>query len=256
MERLFPAGAQDLVIEEVYRDLTFPTPPADRPYTLLNFVMTLDGQTTLGDTGAAHIGSKTDHRLMRQLRVVADAMLHGAGTVRFDNFAPRVAPEFAAFRVVRGLAAQPLPVVISASGNLDPSLRYFTAGPPVVFTTQARAAALAGVLGERATVVGMGEQGVDLKGAMALLRGRFGVKVLLCEGGARLTHGLIAAGLVDELFLTLAPKLGSDAAALRLVEGARFLPPDVPQLTLIQVLHHEGELFLRYRVPAAPVPLG
>ncbi|HXT36699.1 MAG TPA: dihydrofolate reductase family protein, partial [Chloroflexota bacterium] len=149
-----------------------------------------------------------------------------------------------------GLAEQPLGAVVTASGNLEPSLRYFSGRPPVVLTSEARATALQARLDGRATVVGVGGDTVDLRAAMGVLRRRFGVRTLLCEGGPRLAHGLIAGGLADELFLTLAPKLGSDSGALRLLDGPRFVPPDVPELTLIHILHHEGELFLRYSLQA------
>src|SRR4051794_32020589 len=93
MERILPPPARTLAVEDVFKDLIFPDPPDDRPYTVLNFVATLDGQVTLGDTGAREIGSETDHRLMRRLRTVADCLMHGAGTVRQDNFPPRVPPD-------------------------------------------------------------------------------------------------------------------------------------------------------------------
>ena len=256
MERILPPGARRLAVEDIFHDLTFPEPPVDRPYTLLNLVGTLDGQATLGDTGARDIGSKTDHRLMHRLRTVAEGLLHGAGTIRMDDFPPRVPPDLIPERLARGLAEQPLGAVVSASGNLSPSLRYFSIRPPAVFTTNDRQAALSDTLGARATVFGVGEEAVDLADALRLLRTRFGIRVLLSEGGPKLAHGLIAAGLVDELFLTLAPKLGSDGDAPRLVVGPRFLPSDVPRLSLLGVLHHEDELFLRYRLSPTPVSLG
>ncbi|MGH2391720.1 MAG: RibD family protein, partial [Chloroflexota bacterium] len=236
-------------------DLTFPEPPVDRPYTVLNFVGTLDGQTTLGDTGARYIGSDTDHRVMQRLRTVADGLLHGAGTVRLDDFAPRVPRNLVHERLARGLAEQPLGAVVTASGNLSPALRYFSMRPPVVFTTNDREEALGEMLGTRATVFGTGNGAVDLATALKVLRMRFGIRVLLSEGGPKLAHGLIAKGLVDELFLTLAPKLGGDGQAPGLVVGPRFRPPEVPRLTLLDVLHHEGELFLRYRLKPVPVVL-
>ncbi|HVC81847.1 MAG TPA: dihydrofolate reductase family protein [Chloroflexota bacterium] len=249
MEQLFPPSPQPLALEDVYRDLTFPEPPEDRPYTLLNFVSTVDGQTTLGDTGASQIGSAVDHRLMKRLRAAVDGLLHGAGTVRLDNFRPIVPVDLVGERLARGLAEQPLGVVVTASGNLEPSLRYFSGRPPVVLTRESREAALQACLGGHATVVGVGGDAVDLRAAMGVLRRRFAVRTLLCEGGPKLAHGLIAAGLADELFLTLAPKVGSDSGALRLLDGPRFVPPDVPELSLTHVLHHEGELFLRYILP-------
>jgi len=256
MEQLFPPSQNPIALEDVYRDLTFPEPPDDRPYTLLNFVSTLDGQITLGDTGARDIGSAVDHRLMRRLRTVADGLLHGAGTIRFDNFPPIVPPNLVPERMARGLSEQPLGVAVTASGDLDPGLRYFSARPPVIFTTEPRAAALQARFGARASVVGVGVGPVDLTAVLGVLRRRYGVRILLSEGGPKLAHGLIAAGLVDELFLTLAPKLGSDGGALRLLEGPRFLPPNVPRLTLAHVLHHDGELFLRYTLRPSPLIRG
>jgi 2,5-diamino-6-(ribosylamino)-4(3H)-pyrimidinone 5'-phosphate reductase len=256
MERLLSPGAPILAVEDVFKDLTFPEPPADRPYTVLNFVTTLDGQVTLGDTGARLIGSETDHRLMRRLRTVADGLMHGAGTIRQDDFPPRVPPDLIDERLARGLAEQPLGVAVSASGNLAPTLRYFSGRPPAVFTMNRHQAALSRQLGTKATVFGVGEAAVDLAETMSTLRVRLGIRVLLSEGGPQLAHGMIAAGLVDELFLTLAPKLGSEHDAARLVQGPRFLPSDLPRLTLLDVLHHEDELFLRYRLSPNPVPIG
>lgn len=255
MRRILPPGARQLKVEDVFHDLTFPEPPPDRPYTVLNFVSTLDGRTTLGDTGARFIGSAVDHRVMQRLRTVADGLLHGAGTVRLDNFPPRVPPGLIHERLARGLTEQPLGAVVTRSGNLSPDLKYFSLRPPVVFTTTARQAAVAEKLGAKATVYGVGDGSVDLAAVLKILRTRCEIRVLLCEGGPKLTHGLIAAGLVDELFLTLAPKISGDTEAPGLVAGTRFKPPEVPRLTLLDVLEHEGELFLRYRLNPEPVAL-
>jgi 5-amino-6-(5-phosphoribosylamino)uracil reductase len=253
MQRLFPHAAPDVQIEKVYQDLTFPEPPADRPYVLLNFVITLDGQSTVGAGGAAGIGSATDHRMMAKLRAVADGLLHGASTVRKDNFPPRVPDDLIPERIARGLTPQPLGSVVTRSGNIDPENKYFSMQPPVVFTTSVEVSRVAARLGQRAQVIGAGETDVDLAVALRMLRERFDIRVLLCEGGPVLTHALIAGGYLDEIFLTLAPKLGSDRNALRLVEGPAFAADALPELELLHVLKHESELFLRYRVePGTP----
>ena len=256
MDELLPNPRRDVSLDQVYRDLVFPEPPRDRPYVLLNFVSTLDGQTSLGDGGAAGIGSDTDHRLMRQLRASADGLLHGAGTVRKDNFAPVVPQDLVQSRVERGLTPQPLGALVTSSGRVAPDLRYFSADPPAVFTTSQNEEQLAAALGNRAIVIGAGGDQVDLAIALRILRDRFGIRVLLSEGGPRLAHSLVTAGLLDEIFLTLAPKLGSDRDALRLLEGPRFAPTALPELELIQVLRSQSELFLRYRLPPVPVRLG
>lgn len=250
MQRIYPLPSRDLDVEEVYRDFTLPPPPAARPYVLLNFVQTIDGQTTLGARGAAGLGSAVDQRLMKRLRVFADALMHGATTVRRDNFPPVVPPDLEGERVARGLSAQPFGVVVSASGDLAPDNRYFSRPGTVILTTDPHVDRLSALFGERAHVVGCGAPGVDLRRGLAALRERIGARVLLCEGGSRLAYSLVAEGLLDEIFLTVAPKLGSDRDALRLLEGPAFPPDALPRAELVHVLLDGSELFLRYRLPA------
>ncbi len=182
------------------RILPSPSLRADRPYTVLNFVTTLDGQVTLGDTGAREIGSETDHRLMRRLRTVADGLMHGAGTIRQDNFPPRVPPDLIVERLARGLAEQPLGVAISASGNLSPALRYFSVRPPAVFTMNRHQAALSEQLGSKATVFGVGEEAVDLAGGRAYpqdgARHSGSVERRRTTTGARIDRGRIGRRVV------------------------------------------------------------
>lgn len=95
----------------------------------------------------------------------------------------------------------------------------------------------------RLVVVESGPEGrVDLPALLRSLR-REGVRALLCEGGPRLHGSLQAAGLVDELFLTIAPKLAGGGAP-RILEGEL---PDVASLELAWLLEEDGELFARYQ---------
>ena len=98
-------------------------------------------------------------------------------------------------------------------------------------------------LDQRLVVVESGPQGrVDLPALLRTLRDE-GVEALLCEGGPTLHGALQAAGLVDELFLTIAPKL-SGGDTLRILEG---LLPGPIDLELAWLLEQDGELFARYR---------
>jgi riboflavin-specific deaminase-like protein len=245
-----PSASQSacLSIEAAYRELRFPAPPAHRPYVILNFVVTVDGQASLGATGAAHIGSATDHRLLRVLRAHADGLLHGAGTVRADNFPPRVPDDLVPERLSRGLQPQPLAVVITRSGNIEPDNRYFSGRTPVIVTTADARPRVAERFGTRALVISAGEDTVDLAEGLEMLRSDHGIRLLVCEGGPTLARALLEGRNLDEVFLTIAPKLGSDRHARRLLEGAPFPAHALPRLELLHVLSHESELFLRYRV--------
>ena len=100
-------------------------------------------------------------------------------------------------------------------------------------------------LEKRLVVVESGPDGrVDLTALLRSLREE-GVRALLCEGGPTLHGALQTAGLVDELFLTIAPKLVGGEAP-RIVEGAAL--PETTDLELAWLLEHEGELFARYRI--------
>lgn len=98
-------------------------------------------------------------------------------------------------------------------------------------------------LEKRLIVVESGPDGrVDLVALLRSLR-QGGVRALLCEGGPTLYGALQAAGLVDELFLTIAPKLAGGGAP-RIIEGTL---PEVTELQLAWLLEQDGELFARYR---------
>jgi riboflavin biosynthesis pyrimidine reductase len=96
---------------------------------------------------------------------------------------------------------------------------------------------------QRVVVVESGPEGrVDLPALLRSLRGE-GVRALLCEGGPTLHGSLQAAGLVDELFLTIAPKLSGGGVPPRILEGELG---DVIPLELAWLLEEDGELFARY----------
>ena len=82
--------------------------------------------------------------------------------------------------------------------------------------------------------------------ALRALRDELGVRRLLVEGGPTLNGELLRAGLVDEIFWTLAPKVVGGGEELTMVAGPAL--PGPRRLALVSAYLHEGELFLRYRV--------
>ena len=268
LELLFtrdPAEAPRHPVEEVYGSaVTF---PEARPYLVANFVQTVDGVVVFGERGGwnastVSMSSAIDRHVMALLRAVADAIIVGAGTfrtARSHQWSPGgIAPEAAAaldeLRArLRGPTCERAPLyIVTASGALDPA-HVALAQPETrvsVVTTDAGAARLAGVLPTAVEVISVGaREAVDPPALVEIVAERSG-GLLLCEGGPRLLGELERAGLVDELFLTVAPQLaGRDDAHRRLglVEGFAATPEEAPKLELHSARRARDHLFLRYR---------
>jgi riboflavin-specific deaminase-like protein len=209
-------------------------------YLAINMVATLDGRTAVNGT-AIGIGSATDKRLMYELRSEADVVLHGAGTVRADPLSARVPDDLVSARLQAGLPRQPLGAIVTASGRLPIQHPYYRSATRVYVTTSAPASVEGGPNVEVCHVS-------DVAAAVHDLHAR-GARKVLCEGGPTLNAALFAAGLVDEVFLTLAPKIVGGEAPLTLVHGA-VLPEQV-RLQLVNMVQLDDELYLRYAVRRA-----
>lgn len=251
IRRLLPGAGVAVGVEELVSELAFADQAsrAARPYVVLNMVSTLDGRASIGGRSGP-IGNRADRELFHGLRGVVDAVMAGAGTVRVERYRALVRDEHRRrVRRERGLAEEPLACIVSGRLALpadipllcDPQAR-------VVILTSSAASLPAGA--NSIEYIRCNREGLlDLPGALSELRERFGVRTLLCEGGPHLNAQLLAAGLVDELFLSLAPKLaGGDTAGevLRILSGADLDPP--VQLRLVGLLEADSHLFLRYRV--------
>ncbi len=241
----------------VYADLRWPAGrSADRPYVAMNMVTTLDGKVVVGGTGTTKlIGSAIDHALMERINLQADAILGGASTVRADGLHyPQITPETQRERRERGLRPRPLWVVVSRRGEMPLDAPFFrtdrTQLAAIVSGVASRSQVAA--LGQRVQVVRLGATGsaaLDAHEVLAILRRDWGVQRLVCLGGPRTNAWLIEAGLVDELFLTIAPKIQGGGGGTTAVEGHGFSPHALVQLELLSAYRAGSELFLRYRFP-------
>lgn len=240
---------------------------SDRPTVVANFVSTLDGVVAIdpsGRTGGGEISgfAEADRFVMALLRAVADAVIVGAGTVRpapGHEWTPRgvhaaSAPALEAWRGSLGLAtSQPRIIVVSVSGRLDPAHRGLTRPdvPVTIVTTQAGAARLGAAPFSPDVRVRpvAGADRVEPEALLDAVRDE-GARLALCEGGPHLIGGLLGAGLVDELFLTLAPQVAGrndDLRRLGLVEGLA-LPAGAGRWAALRSVRRSGDLlFLRYR---------
>jgi riboflavin-specific deaminase-like protein len=214
----------------------------DRPYLVLNMVSTLDGKAAI-DWRTKGLSSDLDRELFHHLRTQADAVMVGAGTARAERYGAIVkTDELRDKREAEGLEREALAVVVS--GRLD-----LPADLPLFGEAHQRVVVATGADGE---IPGAGEQvtyervGDDLPLLLARLRSDHGVRSIMCEGGPTLNSFLFAAGLVDELFLTLDPKVVGGAAALTIVAGRELVEP--AELELMSLAEGGGNLFTRWRV--------
>ncbi len=242
VRRLLPDPAETTVADQLGGFDPGSLASGDRPYLLMNFVASADGRATI-DGRSGPLGSRTDMEMLQRLRTRVDAVMIGAGTMRVERYGRMVSdPEYRAYRESTGLAADPLAVLVSASLDLPWDAPLFTdgGGEVVVFTT------VGGEAPETPTPVELvrHEGEVDLARALAWLKEERAIRSVLCEGGPHLHGQLQCEGLVDELFLTLAPKLaGGDE---RSILSAPLEDP--VGLELAWLLEAESELFCRYRV--------
>lgn len=252
LSRLLPPGDPG-TIADIVEELGLwerPSAPTRRPRVLLNMVATADGRATLAGRSGP-LSSRADRELFHGLRTAVDGVLVGAGTVRTERYG-RMIPDAARrrLRVQRGLSEEPLACIVSGRLALDVDIPLLAEPSARVLIITASAASLPTDGAQLDYVRAEREGHLDLSSAMSALSERFAVASLLCEGGPHLSCQLLAAGLVDELFLSVSPKLaGGEPAggeALRILAGAELDP--AVELELLGVLQSDSNLFLRYGV--------
>lgn len=242
MDRLLPDPGETTVPEQLARFDPVASAGAERPYTYTNFVLSVDGRATL-DGRAGPLGSHTDIEMLMGLRATAEAVMVGAETMRVERYG-RLIPDASrrAWRERRGLPHDPLAVLVSGALDLPWDAGLFTcgAGRVLIFTSSEEGPP------ETATPVRVvrHEGRVDVREVLRHLRVERGIRALLCEGGPLLHAELVAADLVDELFVTRGPLLAGGAGP-GLLSG---LPEGAIALELAWLLREGDELFARYRV--------
>ncbi|MEV6402244.1 MULTISPECIES: pyrimidine reductase family protein [Streptomyces] len=241
-------GGHEWSLDEIADAYAYPEPRPGEPVAWLraNMVSTLDGAAQ-HDGRSQPISSATDMRVFGTLRALADVVIVGAETVRQEQYRPaRARAEFAERREAAGQGAAPAIAIVSASLDLDFSLPLFTSPlVPTLILTGAAAApdrvAAAEKAGARVVTAGDG-MGVEPARAVRALAG-LGHTRLLTEGGPRLLGQLVAAGVLDELCLTVSPMLTAGGAQ-RIAGGPAVAVPQ--RFALVSLLEEDGFLYSRY----------
>jgi riboflavin-specific deaminase-like protein len=248
LQRLFP-DHEPVPLEDAYATLGLAERARDdRPYVIANMVSTADGRATLAGRTKS-ISSEADRALFHELRGQVDAIMAGTATIAIERYGPLVRDDDRRQkRVERGL--EPVPVAVTASRSMELPTQtplFQDRGSHIIVLTgsdRKAPAAPARVTVERLPAAGTSE--LDLVAGMESLRGSHGIRTLLLEGGPTLLGAMLEAGLVDELFLALAPVIVGGAAEVGIVESATLARP--LELELIGLLEDEAFLFLRYGI--------
>jgi riboflavin biosynthesis pyrimidine reductase len=243
LRRLHPSAAE-LELDGLYRGLTLRDPGDAHAWTAVCMVSSVDGAVAV-DGRSGGLGGRADLLALARLRASNDVSVVGASTVRQEGYGPPTGgAQRRADRADRGLRPAPRLAIVSGSGRLDPDHAVFgdRDEPPLLFVPRGADPDALAALEDRAEVHQLEAEGmradlvVDALAAMGLRR-------ILCEGGPQLNQAMLAADLVDEVFLTLAPTLVGGPAS-RIVAGDE---EHVRDLHLVSAFEHEGDLLLRYR---------
>jgi riboflavin-specific deaminase-like protein len=193
------------------------------PFVLVNMAMTADGKIATANRAVSSFTSTRDHEHLLELRATADAVMAGARTV--DSAPINLGPGPARYRqkrLQRGLAEYNLRVIVSRSGSINLRAQVFQHrfSLIIILTTRRVDARRLKQLRALADVVKIcGRNEINFRAAFRWLRKRWRVKRLLCEGGGELNEAVFRAGLVDELHLTICPKIFGGRRAPTIADG-------------------------------------
>jgi riboflavin-specific deaminase-like protein len=237
---------RSIKVRELLESLTLDAVlPAERPYTVANFVAGADGRAAFQGHSRA-LSDATDRDMFHGLREHVDAILVGTGTLRSERYGRLVKdPVRRRRRAASGLSPEPLACIITRGGDVPLDIPLFAdpAARIVVFTPSELDTS---ALGAEVDVVRLDPGELTLTTVMRRLRSAYDVRTVLCEGGPTLFGALLREDLVDELFLTLAPKLTGGGGAPTITSGPELAEPRT--LTLMWALERGSGLYLRYEL--------
>jgi riboflavin biosynthesis pyrimidine reductase len=215
----------------------------DRPHTAANFAASADGHVSFAGKSRL-LGDDGDREIFHGLREQVDAVLAGTETLRTEGYGRIIQdPAVRARRLAAGITAEPLACIVTRSGNVPTAIPLFAEPEAriVIFSAQAIAPLRCAAQVE---LVRLEPDVPALTAALGRLRHDHGVRSLLCEGGPTLFGALLREGLVDELFLTLVPKLTGGGHGPPVSAGDELA--ELAPMELRWLLERNDSLYLRY----------
>jgi len=222
----------------------------DRPHVAVNMAMSLDGKITTYRREDIALGTDHDRRTMDVLRADVDAVIVGSGTVKHDGFPIIIRYEdLEAQRIARGLPPHPTNVTLSRSLDM-PSTRPFFRHPEtdkIVFTTRAAPSARIKRFTKYAEVIVLPGRNISPMRVLDHLKRR-GIERVLLEGGGEVHFAFAKEGVVDDVYITITPRLIGGATTPTILDGKGFLAAHHLKLELVSCERVGDELFLKYSV--------
>jgi riboflavin-specific deaminase-like protein len=219
------------------------------PFVFSNFAITADGKIAFDNGKFVPFGGQRDHEHMMELRATADAVMAGARTIEMSS--ATMSPggkKFQRLRLSCGLAEYNLRVIVSGNDLMDLRAPIFKQrfSPIIVLAPEtAPEKNLRQLRSVADEVKCFGKKEIDFPAALRWLREKWHVKRLLCEGGGRLHGTMIRAGLINELHLTMCPKIFGGRHAPTIAEGGQAVKlADAAQFRFKSAKRYGDELFV------------
>src|SRR5882724_1320497 len=221
-----------------------------RPFVVATFAMTADGKVTTRTLAPVDFTSRQDKLHLFRQRALADAVLLGHTSLKRDNVRLGIPIDLQQARIKRKQTPAPLRVIVSNKGRIDSRLNIFrsTTSPILIFSTRRMPKKTRAALKDKATLYLTEADEIDLAAMLEILRSKYKVRRLACEGGPTLFRALLEGGLVDQLNLTIAPYMFGGAKAPTLTGVSKQFLPASMHCSLIHMRTIGDECFLTYRI--------
>jgi 5-amino-6-(5-phosphoribosylamino)uracil reductase len=240
------------LLKNIYTNKKYPSKPMlqNRPHTTVVLAMSVDGKIADFRRSPARFGSLADKIHLEKQIAASDAVLFGAGTLRAYGTTMTISQAILLQqRKIANKHPQPVHIVISRSGKLNPDIKFFQ--QPVrrwLLTTSLGANFWAKRPEFEQVLIFETPTGeIDILTALKYLVS-LQINRLAILGGGQLVASFLESDLIDEIWLTICPLILGGSIAPSPVEGIGFLSDLAPKLQLLEVSTVKQEIFLHYRI--------